>query len=141
MKKFLIFSIFSILLIFGSKASAAQATCPTGVTCVAAPTATVYEVNLSWVNACVTTITCTFNVERCIGTVAQCLTTSQVWQVMNTTPIIGLTYSDTAVNSGVTYSYFVVALSGGNTSGPSNEVAVIVPILPTAPTGVTAVGQ
>src|ERR1700683_1314631 len=139
MKRILTVIALAVCLL-SAKASAAQATCPTGVVCVAAPVATVMEVNLTAVNNCGSG-TCSFQYYRCVGTASSCPTGSAVWQLLNTTALTTLTFSDLNVNSGTTYSYFAVALAGGNTSGPSNVATVVVPSLPTAPTGVTAVGQ
>jgi hypothetical protein len=121
------------VLILGCLTINAQATCPTGQTCIVAPTATANAVGLTGTNACVSGMTCTFNFYRCVGTNAQCSLTSAVWVLANSTPTTTVAYTDTAVTPGVTYSYFADALANGLTSGPSNVATVTVPLAPSAP--------
>ena len=129
--------LIALALCFSHHGLAAQ-------TLVAAPVGTTHQVNVSWTNTCPSSMTCTFNVYQCAGAVSACSLTAAVWQLVNASPIVGTSYSTSAVTAGSTYSYFVNALAtiGGvaETSPPSNEVAVTVPLGPTAPT-VTAMGQ
>lgn len=65
-----------------------------------------------------------------------CRSTTKGGEIPCTSPLAtttGLTYSDTAVLSGTTYWYSVIAVdAGGNQSSPSNEVSALIPG-PTAP--------
>ena len=58
---------------------------------------------------------------------------------INTSPITGLTFTDTNVKSGDTWSYEATAVDANNVeSDPSNVVTAKVPG-PNAPTGLTAI--
>jgi fibronectin type 3 domain-containing protein len=50
------------------------------------------------------------------------------YTLITSTPVAGVTYTDTAVQAGVTYFYVVTAVdANGNESAFSNEASVTVP--------------
>lgn len=51
------------------------------------------------------------------------------------------TYTDTSVVGGQTYYYVVTAVSGTQESGYSNEFKAVIPLSPSAPTGLTGTVQ
>lgn len=112
---------------------------------VALPSPTAHQVNLNWTNACASSITCTFDVYRCAGTSATCTATSINWQLVNASPLAGVSYVDTAVTTNTTYSYEVYAVATVNgvleTSPPSNEATATVPLGPVAPASANATAQ
>ena len=125
--------LFSLLLLLAACTLAGRAQ-----TLTALPSATTHAVNLSITNTCASGVTCTFNIYRCSGTVSACPNNgTAIWLLVNPSPLTGLTYSDTAVTQGSTYSYVAYALatvSGtAEQAGPSTEVAATVPLGPTSP--------
>jgi hypothetical protein len=107
-------------------------------TLIALPTATSAAVDLTWTNGCSASISCSFLVYRCTGTVSACPTSGVVWSLITSTAIAPTSYTDTTVVGGSTYSYVVYAqaIESGVTltAGPSNEVSAAVPLGPVAPT-------
>lgn len=128
MKK-IVFACAALVMMIAALSVQAQTT--------ALPAATQHQVSLSWTNACSSSLTCTFNVYRCAGSASTCTATSTNWQLMNSSSISATAYSDAAVTTGSTYSYEVYAVATVNgtleTSSPSNEVTVTVPLGPAPP--------
>lgn len=55
--------------------------------------------------------------------------------------ITTLSYTDTTVTAGSTYYYEVSATNGIGTGAVSNEVKAVIPVPPSAPTGLTVTTQ
>jgi len=91
---------------------------------------TQHQVVLSWTAS--TTSGVTYNVWR--GTTTGTETKYQ-------SGISGVTYTDTAVNSGSVYYYYVTAQLGTTESSGSNEVNATIPTNPAPPTGLSATSQ
>jgi hypothetical protein len=108
------------------------------------PTATQHKTTLNWTNACDPSITCTFNVYKCLGNAAACPTSGSSWNLLTLTSISTTQYVDLAVSAGATASYVVYSTATINgalqTSTPSNEVVATTPLGPT-PVTVTTVSQ
>jgi hypothetical protein len=58
---------------------------------------------------------------------------------LNSTPIVGTTYSDSSVQPGQQVSYVVTAVKSGVESAHSNEVIITVPTAVAAPSGLVAI--
>lgn len=97
------------------------------------PSSTQHEATLGITNNCASGVICSFNIYRCTGAVSTCSPASAVWLLLTSSPISVLTYTDSAVTAGTTYSYVAYATANGETAGPSNEVAATIPLGPTAP--------
>lgn len=113
-----------------------------GQTTVTAPSATSYEVTLSWTLGadCTTTTPCLIVPYRQPGT--SCPSTiagTTGWTQLAATAQQATSAVDTTVTPGTSYEYFVEAEypSGTSYSGPSNCIVVAVPLVPVPPSGVT----
>ncbi len=108
------------------------------------PPATTHAVDLTWTApaatstwaGCSTSAPCVYAVYRCAGSATACGTlSSTAWAEITTaaTRPSGVTYQDTGVSGGTTYSYVVETVQGSENSGPSNVTTATVPQTPTAP--------
>jgi hypothetical protein len=105
---------------------------------VTVPQPTTYAVVLSW-NAptgCVAATPCTYAVYRVPGTVTITGGLAGATLVTTTTSQV-VTVTDQTVASGQTYSYAVETLQGGANSAPSSTVTMTLPLVPSAPTGLS----
>lgn len=75
------------------------------------------------------------NVYRCTGNAC----TNYAVLYSSSTPIV--TYTDTTVVAGSTYTYVVTALAGIEESAYSNQFVGVIPTPPSAPTGLTGTSQ
>ena len=57
---------------------------------------------------------------------------------INVSPVTTLAYSDMTVTPGASYNYIVEAVLNGANSAPSNVAPVTLPLVPGAPTNLTA---
>lgn len=81
---------------------------------------------------------CSYQVLMLAASCPSGLIGSQGWSAF--TPVSVLTLTDTTEAAGLTVSYVVITLQGGNQSAPSNCVTVTIPYPPAAPANVNAVG-
>jgi FtsP/CotA-like multicopper oxidase with cupredoxin domain len=106
---------------------------PTGPTNLTATLQSGPQVSLTWTDNA--TNETGFVVERCIG--AACSNFAQIAVVGPRNNTGNVTYVDTTVTAGNSYSYQVKAVNGSGQSAPSNTASVIVPAIPAAPTDFT----
>jgi len=99
-------------------------------TCGAAP----HCVILSWV-ASVDTSTTGYNIYRQVttGTCPASVTNTTGFTKVNSTPIVGLTYTDTTAQNPSTDCYVGTATNAAGESGPSNVASATVSFPPSAP--------
>ena len=111
---------------------------------VSAPAATSNQVQLSWTASvsCTTATPCTYIPYRIAGACPATVAGSAGWTQLPATASQAVTALDPTVVSGTQYSYFIEAVltSDGANSAPSNCVTVTVPLVPAAPTGLSAAG-
>ena len=111
------------------------------------PPATTHSVKLTWTapvasstwSGCTTTAPCVYAVYRCTGTSTSCPsvpTTNTAWSEITTpsTRPSSVTYVDTGVTGGSTYTYTVETVQSNTNSSPSNTTTAIVPQTPGSPT-------
>ena len=79
---------------------------------------TTHTTKLTWTAS--TTPGATYNVYR------MCESTGN-YELLNTTPITGLTFTDTHPENGETYTYYATAVSGSNESARSNPARAAIP--------------
>ena len=105
---------------------------------VTVPPASSYQVALSWQapSTCTATNTCMYAVYRMPGTVTITAGTTGA-TLLGTTAAQVVTYTDTTVATGNTYSYAVETVQGGANSAPSNTFTIAIPLAPAAPTGLS----
>jgi len=121
-------------------AKPAAAGVATTITRGALPTPTIQSVILTWQQGCPAEENCQFNVYQCIQMTGACsLSDPSNWLLLNSQPLSALTFTDTTVGAGgQAYSYVVFAVANGETSPPSNEVTLNLPLSPGAPAALTA---
>ena len=105
---------------------------------VTVPQASTYAVAVAWTGpaSCTTTAPCTYAVYRVPGTTTITAGTTGATLVGTTASQI-VAFTDNTVTAGQTYSYAVETVYEGANSGPSNTVTVTIPLVPSAPTGLT----
>ncbi len=113
---------------------AAQGT-PTAPTGLTAALQSGPQVSLTWKDNA--TNETGFAIMRCTG--AGCTVFAQIATAGPKSNTGNVTFVDTTVQFGNSYSYQVVAVNGTGSSAPSNTVTVVIPAIPAAPTSFTIV--
>lgn len=127
MRSFLIFVFFAAALAIGA-----------GAQTVTLPPATAAGQPMSWTNTCVAGETCLFNVYRLPGICPSTPGGTTGWTLLSPSPISAVSFLDTTAAPGSTDCW---AISAVNSSGGAPAAPLVgsttVPLLPTAPTGLT----
>ena len=120
-----------LLLLAALFAGSAFAQCGTQPHCVV----------LSWVASVDTSVT-GYNIYRQVLTTGTCpasVTSTAGFTKVNSTPIVGLTYTDSTVSNPSTNCYVGTAVNAAGESGPSNVASATVSFPPSAPPTVLGV--
>lgn len=101
------------------------------------PAATPQQVGLSWTasSSCSATSPCTYVAYRLPGACPASVAGTSGWTALPATAAQVVVSTDATITPGSTYCYVVEAVQGGVNSGPSNAVSVVVPLSPSAPSG------
>ena len=127
MRKFL--GVLAFLTIAALGVGRAQTVCTTAAPCTVMPTASGVQVNLTW--SASSTPGVSYAVYRSPSSGVS-------YVQINVSPVTTLAYSDMTVTPGASYNYIVEAVLNGANSAPSNVAPVTLPLVPGAPTNLTA---